>query len=281
MLPPLQDESLHRQQYTPFLQSLQTSSTAVCTSPQPQVHLHLYQPTTPCALKSSNLPCQSSTNHVVLPNSNSSLSDDDNSSIESLQEESGDNVMCAPSHALTDLEDTTFTEDEVAKFRRRKEEGYNLDIDWRYSKWLKLQSALPSHASRTCTTEFDDHEPIKMLKPIGTLSKILCKEVSHIKVPTLSKPSNARVITSEENRKRLMDKEMKKQAEAKRKEVEKMEREKKRKEKEENKRLQRQRRIEMQLKKIEEQEKKIYQQRKKIEIEKQQLINSKFCVYIR
>ena len=57
---------------------------------------------------------------------------------------------------------------------------------------------------------------LKMLKPTGTLSKILCKEVSHIKVPTLSKPSHARVIISEENRKRLMDKEMKKQAEAKR-----------------------------------------------------------------
>ena len=105
------------------------------------------------------------------------------------------------------------------------------------------------------------------------MAKVLDKEVSSIKLPVLSNPSSsAKVITSEENRKRLKEKEEKIIAEIKRKERNKMERERKRDEKNKEKKEQHQRKIEAQLKRIQEQEEKINKQKEKIEHEQKLLL---------
>ena len=99
----------------------------------------------------------------------------------------------------------------------------------------------------TCT------QSIVQLQPHSILSKVLDKKEPHIKAPALSNPSSAaKVITSDKNRKQLMEKEEKKLAE---KELAKAEREKKCQEKEKEK----------ERKEKEKQNKKIEQQQKRIE----------------
>ena len=157
----------------------------------------------------------------------------------------------------------TFTSEEIAKYQRRREEGFDLDTDVRYNLWLnsKLQK---ERAVSICT------QSILQLQPHSTLSKVLHKQVPHIKAPALSNPSSvARVITSDENHKQLMEKEEKKLAEIERKELAKAKREKKcqqkEKERERKEKEKQNKKIELQQKRIEQQKKRIEQQKKVIE----------------
>ena len=112
-------------------------------------------------------------------------------------------------------DDFVFTAEEEAKYRRRQEEGYDIDTDTRYNTWLSYDTLIIA-------------QPVNLLKRTGTLAKVLDKQISHMKLPVLSNPSSsAKVITSEENRKRLKEREEKIIAEIKRKELNKMERQRK------------------------------------------------------
>ena len=137
-------------------------------------------------------------------------------------------------------EEFVFTPDEEAKYMRRQEEGYDIETDTRYNAWLRLQTVT---TQQQLDTNGDQH--VNLLKPTGTLAKILDKQVSRIKLPVLSNPtSSAKVITSEANRKKLKEKEKEILAETKRKELNKMERERKREEKEKERKDQHRRKIE-------------------------------------
>ena len=128
-------------------------------------------------------------------------------------------------------DDFVFTADEEAKYRRRQEEGYDIETDTRYNAWLRLQHTVTTQKQLDTNVTSGD-QPVNLLKPTGTLAKILDKQVSHIKLPVLSNPtSSAKVITSEANRKKLKEREKEILAETKRKELNKMERERKREEK--------------------------------------------------
>ena len=120
----------------------------------------------------------------------------------------------------------SFTQDEITKFTKRKEEGFDITSDSRYTcnLWLSLQPK-PDAGASTC----------KMLEPQTSMLKSLLKRAPLIKQPDISLPKlSARVLTSEECRKStsINDKQIKKMEEIKRKEERKMERERNRLEKE-------------------------------------------------
>lgn len=269
-----------RGHYTPFL-TLQPHH----ASPQPQshLHLHIYQSTPSCpsahAQGRSSTPCVSpciprvqfvspistpcapsrippipfasphiSTLHAVSPSVD----------LDSLQ----GNITTHDSpvmHSATE-DDLVFNKAEVAKYRRRLEEGFDVDGDSRYNAWVR-QNVTQSHSdSGECQSICN------LLRPTGILSKVLDKQISRIKIPVVSNPSSsAKVITSEANRKRLEEKEEKRVAEVTRKEQDKIERERKREEMNEIKKKQQQQRMETRLKKIDEQLQKINQEKQKIE----------------
>ena len=92
-----------------------------------------------------------------------------------------------------------------------------------------------------------------LLRPTGILSKVLHKQISHIKIPVVSNPSSsAKVITSKANWKKMKEKEEKRVAEVTRKEQDKNRGERKQEEKNEIKKKQQQQRMEAWLKKIDE-----------------------------
>ena len=68
-----------------------------------------------------------------------------------------------------------FTADEEAKYMRRQEEGYDIETDTRYNAWLRLQTVTTQQQLDT-----NGDQPVNLLKPTGTLAKILDKQVSRI-----------------------------------------------------------------------------------------------------
>ena len=113
---------------------------------------------------------------------------------------------------LSEPEDSfAFTAEEDAKFRKRFEEGYDIDTDTRYNLWLK---SLP------CYT----------LPPQTTIQSFL--KVPDVKRPNTTHVASGRIITSVEYRKNLMEKEKKKKEEAERKALRQEERERKKLERE-------------------------------------------------
>ena len=91
-----------------------------------------------------------------------------------------------------------FTTEEVM-YRRRQGVGYDIDIDTHYNAWLRLQDTFTFQ--KQLDTNIDIiHQPVNLLKPTGTLAKVLNKQTSRIKLPVISYPLFfAKVITSEEN----------------------------------------------------------------------------------
>ena len=158
-----------------------------------------------------------------------------------------------------------FTEEEVALFTKRYEEGYDLTHDKRYNYWVQLKndegaikdcvssepviindSALPKSAiiskdvskeSGVDTTKKNNgsvarKEPAQ-LKHSTALSKVLSsQELVLVKIATKPPKTSARVLTSSENMKILEEKEKKKQEEAEEKRKRKIAAEEKRKERE-------------------------------------------------
>ena len=158
-----------------------------------------------------------------------------------------------------------FTEEEVALFTKRYEEGYDLTHDKRYNYWLQLKndegaikdcvssepviindSALPKSAivskdvskeSGVDTTKKNNgsvarKEPAQ-LKHSTALSKVLSsQELAVVKIATKPPKTSAWLLTSSENMKILEEKEKKKQEEAEEKRKRKIAAEEKRKERE-------------------------------------------------
>ena len=115
----------------------------------------------------------------------------------------------APSPALSLDENIVFTKEEVLKFQRRFENGYDIKTDHRYNSWLKTKQA----SNTTCSKD-DIHQPSYK------------SSFSHfLKLPSPPKQSigeqlhSDRVITSFESRKRLEDKEEKKKEKIRQKEI--------------------------------------------------------------
>lgn len=113
-----------------------------------------------------------------------------------------------------------FTHDEVIKYTRRMEEGYDISTDRRYNYWLSLQS------KDTRQKEVVLQRPAKTV-----LTKFLTQNQPSIKYPDIRPKSSARVITSAECRYAINEKQRKKDEEIKQKEARKVEREMKKLEK--------------------------------------------------
>lgn len=109
-----------------------------------------------------------------------------------------------------------FSSTEVALYLKRKEEGYNIKTDHRYNYWLSLQSETPPGPSPTA--ELTYHSAVS--KVIGTIHPVIIN-------PKVNPKSSARVVTSEECRKEIMEKEEKKKEALRLKEERKAERIKK------------------------------------------------------
>ena len=134
---PEEVESQSERPCIPFYQSL-----APVGTPQSHVHIHLHQSSPSCA-KSTNLSVPDSRSPVLTKSCSES--------------EQG---LPVASH---DQSIPTFTSEEIAKYQRRREEGFDLDTDVRYNLWLnsKLQK---ERAVSTCT------QSILQLQPHSTLS---------------------------------------------------------------------------------------------------------------
>ena len=156
-----------------------------------------------------------------------------------------------------------FTDEENAIFSKRWENGYDITTDTRYNLWCEVmhgchnvdgnssessdteslfqkQHLLQSHSSScqnkhptfSCHCSTMCHNSCLGCSTIScsstTLSKVLHNKAPIIKHPDLTKSKSGCIITSNEFRKLLNEKEQKKKEEKERKEAQKIEREKKR-----------------------------------------------------
>jgi hypothetical protein len=119
-----------------------------------------------------------------------------------------------------DLSD--FTSDEIARFARRKEEGYDIKTDLRYNLWLTLQST-PSVISGPTALACPQFQSA-VSKVIGTIPPTRI-------MPKLVPKTSCQVLTSEECLMDIIEKARKKEEALKRKEEKKIEREQKQMEK--------------------------------------------------
>ena len=117
----------------------------------------------------------------------------------------------------SDQQTPRFSSEEIAKFTKRMEEGYDITSDTRYNLWLSLQTKPQSQPTHT------------------VLSKFLSTLPPTTKKPTIGPKTTARIVTSNECREDINEKERKKIEALKLKEERKVERERKREEKLEKK----------------------------------------------
>ncbi len=158
----------------------------------------------------------------------------------------------------------TFTKDEMVRFQRQVEEGYDLPPVGRYSLWLKMYRpgasspssdgtqptehqlflddddgfppATPPNCPPTSPSFLVDsrHEHLPQLKRTTQLSKSLSSlpTVSALKYRAIEPKSSARVLTSTENLRNMEEKQNKKEEEERKKKERQVERMAKRAEKE-------------------------------------------------
>ncbi|XP_019852802.1 PREDICTED: uncharacterized protein LOC109582507 isoform X4 [Amphimedon queenslandica] len=133
----------------------------------------------------------------------------------------------------------SFTSDEVTRFIRRYEEGYDITDDERYNLWLKQHEQQqhspdpsPSHSSDKESTVAGSNILIGKVsnQPRSTLRKVLTYPEHHTSSKATESKS-ARVLTSLENRMALAEKERQKKEKEELKERRKLEREQKKAEK--------------------------------------------------
>ena len=161
-----------------------------------------------------------------------------------------------------------FTHEEEKKFRRRLEEGYDLP-DPRYTEWL---STLPTNTEHMCRT----HASINTSSSYrleSTLDTILRLPTPPTKRNNTTYSKGARVLTSEECRQELVQKEemrKKKEEEKQRKKIEREKKAEERLKKMEKKAEEKQKRkAELEKKLIEQKKKAVEKLKKKAEVEKQ------------
>ena len=122
--------------------------------------------------------------------------------------------------------ETQFTEDEIARFTLRYEEGYDIASDDRYNTWLaQYDSAAPSNSSRS-----------NLLLGEGWNSRSILRAVTQLPEPPIVRSLSyedkcGKVLTSVENRKIIEEKQRQKQQKQREKEERKEERLRKRAEK--------------------------------------------------
>ena len=140
-------------------------------------------------------------------------------SFESLIELSySDDESCESCEPVPNKE--TFTSDEIALFEKRLEEGFDLDHDNRYNLWLSLrQKNAITDSSHVALLSPVLSSPCKTLGHKSMISKLIDHSAPSIKMPQLEPKSSARVLTSNENRRQIMEKErVKKEKEQEKKE---------------------------------------------------------------
>ena len=208
----------------------------------------------------------------------------------------------APARHRSQAVTPSFSDAERAKFEYRFEEGFDLDVDPRYNLWKEMyhpddnpavspssaqsQQLFPSppllsldklnlpESESSFESSFDSSGDgghslspeieVGLLTRPTTMSKLLSQHQPHLKAPTFTPKSTARVLTSLENRTMLERKAREKKEAEELKERRKKEREAKRKEKEE---LQERRRREREAKQKELQERRQREREAKQELQ--------------
>ena len=138
------------------------------------------------------------------------------------------------------VHNTSFTTEEILRFQRCYEEGYDLETDVRYNKWVEMYH--PQGTPQPSSPHFEELFPFSVscspdtsrpeeekchgsqscqLTSVTTLSKFL-NEMPNTKVPRKEAKTSARVLTSNENHKMLEEKERKKKEALEEKEKKKM-----------------------------------------------------------
>ena len=123
-------------------------------------------------------------------------------------------------HSLLDAS-CTFSADELKHFQQRYEEGYDVECDERYNQWLEMYHPTVHPSSEndpsvdlSCTVTSEempaDSDTCIVTVPSTIMSKWI-KEQPCIKIPHKEAKTSARILTSEESRKLLEEKERKKQ----------------------------------------------------------------------
>ena len=104
-----------------------------------------------------------------------------------------------------------FTEEELLRFQMRYEEGYDLTTDTKYNKWLEMYHSGSKDSAQISSDEEDNS--IRVLTPTTVLGRVISEQPT-VKIPATEPKTSARVLTSEESRRMLMEKEEKKRQEA-------------------------------------------------------------------
>ena len=126
-------------------------------------------------------------------------------------------MMMSPVNHVSLYQIEIFTSDEIALFEKRLEEGFDLDHDNRYNLWLSSNAITDSSNVALLSPVLSS--PCKTLGHKSMISKLIDHSVPSIKMPQLEPKSSARVLTSNENRRQIMEKErVKKEKEQEKKE---------------------------------------------------------------
>ena len=143
------------------------------------------------------------------------------------QESVSSHEICVSSSVMSDDSNTDitlndFTKEELTRFKKRKEEGYDIPGDKRYELWLKQ---FPRHSTPYFNESQIDSPVGAPLIHMSTMSCILKSKTKEIKLPKPKQCSSTRVLTSSENLRMLEEKQRKNEEELMAKEKRKQERE--------------------------------------------------------
>lgn len=135
----------------------------------------------------------------------------------------------------------SFSEQEIAKFIRRYEEGFNITSDARYNKWLQQYKACQNPDVSTESSVPDLHQPSNLLLGGNRSTRSALENILQCYQPGFHSrhdyvKNSAKVLTSSENKKLIEEKEQLKLAKEAEKKERQLQREKKRAEKQEEKR---------------------------------------------
>ena len=73
-----------------------------------------------------------------------------------------------------------FTEEELLRFQRRYEEGYDLTTDTKYNKWLEMHHSGSKDSAQISSDEEDDS--IRVLTPTTVLGRVISEQPT-VKIP--------------------------------------------------------------------------------------------------
>ena len=117
-------------------------------------------------------------------------------------EDSLQDSLLGTNHRKSHTDLSMFSNDEIMRFQKRREEGYDIETDLRYNLWLSLQK----RSSKDKPQPANSLLVMPQLSYKSAVTKLIETVPSNRKMPTFVPKTSACVITSEECRKKINEK---------------------------------------------------------------------------